>query len=168
MPTGAILESVPRSSSTLSNTGALSSGRLGLYAVYLTAGQTITSITFLSNATPLAVGTNQWFGIFTDVRAIARLTADDTSTAWAATALKTLALSSSYLVPSSGIYYVGIMVAAGTVPTLATVNTGVTTHGALTPIIGGTSSTGLTNPASCPDPAGAITASSNRPYFYLS
>lgn len=139
------------------NVAALSTGRLTLQAIWLTAGMVITSISFASATTALGTGTNQLFGLFDVNRNLLAVTNNDTSTAWAANTVKTLNLTAQYTVPYTGFYYIGVMVAATTVPTLKghTAFTASQLHGAA-PIIGGTSSTGLTT--ALPNPAAAITA----------
>lgn len=164
-PTGALMATTDRYA--LTTTAPLVSGRLHLVAIDLPKGLLITSITFVSSTTALVTGTNQWFGLFDSSRVPLRLTADDTSTAWAATTAKTLTLSSTFTTTYAGLHYIGIMVAAATVPTLS----GTAGHAhvsALAPILSGASSTGLTTPASCPNPAGAITAGANIPWAYVS
>lgn len=136
---------------------ALSTGRLSLYRIILAANTTITGISFLSGTTALSGGSNQWFGIFSLGLVPLRLTNDDTSTAWAGNAFKSLNLSSTYVIPTDGWYYLGICVVATTVPTFRGVTSSSTPTTAAPPV-GGTSSTGLTNPASCPNPVAAITA----------
>ena len=167
LPTNAVAESFDRRIFTAANISELSSGRLSLYAIALPAGKTIKAITFRSGTTALATGTNQWFGLFDSTRAQLALTDDDTSTAWAANTLKTKSFAAPFVTTYSGLYYVGILVAATTVPSLYGF-AGNSTIAGLAPVLKGTSSTGLTNPASCPNPAGAITAGANLPYFYLS
>jgi hypothetical protein len=86
---------------------------------------------------------------------------NDTTTAWAANARKTLALTSTFTTTYSGLYYLGIMVAATTVPTIKgnTAKTG-GQLGAGAPSLGGTSTTGLTTalPATAAAP-GLVTTS---------
>lgn len=69
--------------------------------------------------------------------------------------MKTLSLAAQYTVPSTGLYYVGIMVAATTVPTIKgqAAPSASQLHGTA-PILNGTSSTGLTT--ALPNPAAAI------------
>lgn len=167
LPSGALAQAFDRNLWAPADSAQLLSGRLSLYGVSLAKGQVLTSITFRSGTTPLAVGTNQWFGVFTSARAIGRLTGDDTSTAWAANTMKTLTLSSTYTVPATGLYYIGICVVASTVPTLFGIS-GNTSLAGVTPVLRGSSSTGLTNPASCPDPVTAPSATGVQPYFYVS
>ncbi len=94
-------------------------------------------------------------------------TSNDTTTAWAANTVKTLNLTAAYTVPYTGFYYLGIMVAATTVPTIKghTAFTATNVHG-LAPITNGTSSTGLTT--ALPNPAAAITVATTSAYGYVS
>jgi len=170
MPTGALGHSFDRRFGGNSEL-TITSGTLNLFGVYLPANQTITSISFFSGGTSLSVGTNQWFGIFDSSRAPLRFTSDDTSTAWGTNTVKTLNLTSTYTPSTSGDYYIGIMVAATTPPTLrCSVQAGGTEIIQLAPIVQGKSSTGLTNTASCPNPAAAMTGNGHLKvaYFYWS
>lgn len=161
---GALAETVPRHLPASAIT--LTSGRLHLVAISLPAGLTITSITFVSGA-GLSGLSNQWFGLFDSSRVPLRLTGDDTSTAWALNTAKTLNLSSTYATTTAGLYYLGICVVASGIGTIAAQASTVIMTG-FSPIISGSSSTGLTNPASCPNPAGALTATSTIPFAYVS
>lgn len=106
---------------TTSNLSALTSGVMLSVAFPLQAGDVVTNLTFVSGATALATGTNHWFALYdtSSTPALLRQTADQTSAAWAANTVKTLALSSPYLVQTPGIYWASVMVAASTAPTLA-------------------------------------------------
>lgn len=140
----------------------LTSGTLRLQGIMLMGGVTITSITFASGSTALAVGTHQIFGLYDDdlgtssgtARALLRGTSDDTSTAWAASTAKTLNLTSTYTTTRSGFYYLGLLVAASTPPNIISQNASNAVIGALGSIPGGnTTNTGLTalpNPAAAP------------------
>ena len=142
---GALYETFDRCLCDEVNTAALSSGRLSLQAIYLPAGVTINSISFWSATTALATGTNQLFGLYDQNLNLLRSSVNDTSIAWAANSRKTLSLTSAFTTTYSGLYYLGIMVAATTVPTLKgnTAKTGGQLN-AGTPSMGGTSTTGLT------------------------
>ena len=155
---GCKAETFPRHLVPEVNTSALATGRLTLEAITLRQGDVLTSIRFWSATTAAGTPTNQIFGIYDANLNLVANTSNDTTTAWAANARKTLSLTSSYTVPSTGLYYLGIMVTATTVPTLKgmTAVTGGQLRGA-TPNLGGTSSTGLTT--SLPNPAAAITVS---------
>jgi hypothetical protein len=165
-PNAAIAEIYPRTQGTTSQ-ALLSSGRLSMAAIRLLAGQVVSTISFASGSTALSGGSNQWFALFDSSRNMLRVTNDDTSTAWAAQAIKTLTCSSSYTVPTTGLYYLGICVVATTVPTI----TGTTMGGGpglAAPAIAGNADTGLTNPASCPATTIALTTPSGFPWGYVS
>lgn len=102
-----------------SDTAPLTTQVLTTVAVPLEAGDIVTNITFISGATAANTPTNYWFALYSIAGALLAQTADQTSTAWAADTVKTLALSSAQLISTSGIYYVGIMVKATAVPSLA-------------------------------------------------
>jgi lysophospholipase L1-like esterase len=161
---GALAETVPRHFPASAIT--LTSGCLHLVAISLPADLTVTSITFVSGA-GLSGLSNQWFGLFNSSRVPLRLTADDTSTAWALNSAKTLNLSSTYTTTTGGLFYLGICVVASGMGTIAAqASTSIMTGFA--PIISGSSSTGLTNPASCPNPAGSLGATWTIPFAYVS
>lgn len=88
--------------------------------IHLQAGDLITNLSFVSGATAAGTPTNWWFALYSDAATPALLlqTADQTTTAWAAFTVKTLALSSAYTVPRTGVYWAAIHVKATTVPTL--------------------------------------------------
>lgn len=166
LPTGAKAQTFRRGLQ-ISNLGALLSGALNLVAVYLHAGDVVSTITFLSSSTAAVTPTNQWFALYDAARTKLAVTNDDTTTAWGSATLKTLTLTSPYTVTTSGLYYLGVCVVAATVPSLG----GQTASGIVTgiaPVMSGRSSTGLTDPASAPATAGSITAQNLHPWAYCS
>jgi hypothetical protein len=166
-PDAALYETFSRYN-TDGNQSCLESGRLFLCGLWLPTGLTITSITAHSRSTAASVPLNQWFAMFDNSRNKLAVTVDDTTTAWAANALKTLVLAATFTTTYSGIHYLGIMVTATTVPTLSGLGAPPAV-GALTPKLQGGSTAALTNPASCPATAGepAVFLTS-RPYMYVS
>lgn len=88
--------------------------------IYLTAGDVVTNLSFCSGATAAGTPTNWWFALYSTAAtpALIAQTADQTSTAWAAATVKTVALTAAYTVPTTGIYWAAIHVKATTVPTL--------------------------------------------------
>lgn len=143
----------------------LATGSLQLQAIYLPANTLISSITCVSGGTAAGTPLNQWFALYDSSLNKLAVTADDTSTAWAANAAKTLSFATPFTTTYSGLYYIGVMVKATTVPTLAGANTRSAIN-ALTPKGQGVSTTGLTNPASAPATAAAITAAAGTFYAY--
>lgn len=145
---------------------SLVSGRLQVAGGFLLlAGVTYTSLSFMAN-TAVVSPLNQWFCLVDQSRNVIVKTVDDTTTAWGANTIKTLAFSAPYTPVANIAVYGGIVVVATTPPQLdgVTVNAAVM---ALTPIITGSSTTGLTNPASLGATAAAITSSTIHPWCYL-
>lgn len=163
---GTISESIPRILCAEANLAVLTSGTLFLQAIYLRAGQRVSNISFHSATTALATGTNQFFALYDINRALLAQTANATSTAWAANSIATRALTAPYTATYSGLYYVGIMIAATTVPTLKGLTAKTASQlAAQTPILHGNSSAGLTT--ALPNPAAAITAGVNAVWAAL-
>jgi hypothetical protein len=158
---GALYETFDRNLCDEVNTAVLSSGRLSLQSIWLPAGITINSISFWSATTAGATLTNQLFGLYDNNLNLLRQSNNDTSTAWAANARKTLTLTAPFTTTYSGLYYLAIMIAATTVPTLKgnTAKTGGQLN-AGAPSMGGTSNTGLTTalPATANAPAAVTTS----------
>jgi parallel beta-helix repeat protein len=166
-PTAALAETVPRGGSTLGNNAAITSGTLRLVAIPLPSGLLVSSITFVSGSQAAVTPTNQWFTIHDSARLMQGVTADDTTTAWAANTAKTLNLGTPYLTTYDGLYYLGIMVAAGTVPSLHAVVSLLAVTG-LAPVLYGNADTGQTTPPVAPFTAAAPTASGVIVYGYVS
>ncbi len=158
---GALFETVDRNLCDEVNTAVLSTGRLSLQAIYIPANTLVTSISFWSATTAAGTPTNQIFGLYDSSLNLLRATTNDTTTAWAANSRKVLSLTSTFTTTYSGLYYLGCMVTATTVPTLKgnTAKTGGQLGGAA-PSMGGTSTTGLTTslPATAAAP-GLVTTS---------
>lgn len=164
-PTSTVVESCPRTQAG-GDLAVLTSGFLFMWAVEFQEGDIVTDVTFRSGGTPAGTPLNQWASLWDSARAQLRLTADLTTTAWAANNPQTFTYTSPYRITASGLYYVGLTVVATTPPTLRGVagQSGVT---GIAPILAGASNAGLTNPASAPNPADALVAQSNTPYFYV-
>jgi hypothetical protein len=157
-PTGTLAESMDRSICPEVNaTIPTASGTLFMQAIYLTVGMTVSNIMWHSAATAGATITHWMFGLYDISRNLLATSTDQGAAAWAAQTMKTLAMTTPYLVPSSGIYYVGMFMAATTIITSkgGTAKTG-GQLAAQVPILHGTSTTGLTT--SLPNPAAAITS----------
>lgn len=154
---GAVAETIPRNLCQEVNTAALTSGTLYMAAIYLRAGEVVSSISFMSATTAAGTPTNGFFGLYSAARAKLAESANFTTEAWAAQTLKTKEMTTPYVVPTSGLYYLAIMITATTVPTLKghTALTGGQLHGTA-PILHGNSDAGLTT--SIPAGAAAITA----------
>lgn len=166
--TGCLAATFNRQQVSSATQAALTSGTLTMVAIPLTQGTVVTNISFFTGSTAGATMTNWWFGLFDESRNKLAISADQTSDAIASNTKHTLAMTTPYTVLTTGLYYVGIMVAATTVPTLAGIAVTAVTARNVAPITAGTSSTGLTTPASCPSPAGALTAIGQAVYAEVS
>jgi hypothetical protein len=155
--TGIFAETMPRETCPEVNTVApTASGTLFMQAIYLYAGQLVSNITVSSATTAAGTPTGGRVGLYSANRALLATSADQTTTAWAANTVKTLAMTTPYRVPTSGLYYIGFYMTATTVITTkgGTAKTGGQLASSV-PILHGTSTTGLTT--TLPDPAAAIT-----------
>jgi hypothetical protein len=156
--TNTLAETMPRETCPEVNaTIPTASGTLFMQAIYLKAGQLVSNITISSATTAANTPTNYFFALYSGARALLAQSTNQTTTAWAANTVKTLAMSTPYRVPTSGLYYIGLMMTATAVITAkgGTAKTGGQLAAAV-PILHGTSTTGLTT--ALPDPAAAITA----------
>lgn len=155
-PSGCLAETIQRNVCPEVNTSALTSGTLYMMAIYLKAGTLVSNISFFSATTAAGTPTNGFFALYDSSRNLLANCANFTTEAWAANTIKTKAMSTAYRVTVSGLYYLGIMITATTVPTLkgGTAKTGGQLAGTAL-ILHGNSTTGLTT--SLPNPAAAIT-----------
>jgi len=145
------------------NTTIATTGQIYMQAIWLNAGTVCSNISIFSATTAAGTPTHYCFGLYDSSRNLLATTADQTSTAWAANTIKTLALTSPYTVLTSGIYYIAFMMTA---TTICTVKGGTARiNGALSftsPFLSGVSSTTYstgTAPASVGAPAAAVTTS---------
>lgn len=132
---------------------ATTDGTVHLFAIQLSAGQVVKAVNFVVGGTGATTPTNQW-GLLADSSSspvILGISANGTTAAIAAGALLTYTLTTPYLVVNPGTYYVGIVTKSAAAPTLAGAVaipasvTGAITTG--TPILAGTSTTGITSTA---------------------
>lgn len=91
-------------------------------AVPVQTGDLISNITFVSGATGAGTPTNWWFALYDGSGALLSQSADQTTTAWAASTAKTLTLTTSQRVSAATVVYAAVMVKATTVPTLIGAN----------------------------------------------
>lgn len=101
-----------------SDAAALTTAVMTSVAVPLNVGEVVTSLSFLSGATAADTPLNWWFALYSPAGALLAQTADQTTTAWAADTLKTLALATPQTLSATGVYYAAVMVKATAPPTL--------------------------------------------------
>jgi hypothetical protein len=171
LPDGAFAESFPRTASAASTT--ITSGTLWLAPIALPANVAIGHLAFISSSTGAVAPTHWWFGLYDKSRVQLATTSDQGSAAWGSFTLKSLAVAttaggaaSSFTTTYSGLYYVGMVMAATTPVNLLGVNVSQSIFGTTPPILGGTSDTAQTTPPAFPHTAGAITPN-NALYAYV-
>lgn len=164
-PTGSIAETFPRDATA--NGSVLVSARLHFVSIHLDAGQVVTNETWHAGTTAAGTPLNQWACLYSSARAKLAVSDDATTAAWAADTPKTFTLTTPYTVPTSGLYYLGLCVVATTVPSLRSLASSAAING-IAPVRSGFADTGLTDPASAPATAAALTATTSVPYVYLS
>lgn len=151
---------------------ALTSGTLNLAAIHFGAGTTISNVGFVTGATAGVTMTHWWACLVDQNLVVQAVTADQTSGAIGASTWFQLAFTTAYKTLYSGLYYVGLMIAATTEPTLvgaaAPQAALVTGTGAPALKLGGASSTGLTTPPALGSAVTAPTAVAAVPYMYCS
>jgi hypothetical protein len=168
LPTAALAQTMDRNQRMANLGSSLTSGTLRLMEIELPSGLLVTSITTFSGTSGVTSPTAQWFGLFSSAFATLRLTPDDGGGAWAANTAKTLNLASPFTTTYSGRHYIGVNVTAGTPPTLVGLETVTQIAVTAAPIMGGASSTGLTDPASCPATVATPTTCTQLFYAYVS
>lgn len=153
---GTLAETMPREICPETNSTMAVSGTLNMQAIYLKAGQLVSNISLCVATTAAGTPTNSRFALFDGSRNLLAESANQTTLAWAANSVRTLAMTTPYRVPTSGLYYIGYWMTATIVPTLKGFTGKLGGQLAATaPVIHGSSSTGLTT--TTPNPAAAIT-----------
>lgn len=142
---GNLAETYPRNIVPGVSNAALTSGTLFLQAIYLRAGTICSSISFFAGSTGVTSPTNQIFSLYDGNRNLLANTSNDTTAAWSTLTIKTLNIATPYTITQTGLYYLGIMVTATTVPNLIGMAALTTSqlHGQA-PILHGNSTTALT------------------------
>ena len=155
---GSIAETIPRM--VASGNITPTSSTLRTTAVYLYAGQVISNITFATYTTAGATVTGTWGGLFTSnagysTFTLVAATAQQGVSSLAASSYFTWPIatiasgaSSTYTVPTTGIYYIGVCITATTMPTLTGLFMTTAANGGAAPPLQAGTLTGSTNPAS--------------------
>jgi hypothetical protein len=155
--TGSLAETMDRVYCPEVNTVIGTTGQVFCQAIWIPVGITVTNISFHSATTAAGTPTHYVFALYDISRNLLASSADQASAAWAANTLKTLAVGTPYLIPSTGLYYLMLSVVATTVPTIkgGTARTGGQLAGQA-PILNGLSSTTYST-GTAPASLGAIT-----------
>src|SRR5215831_2036681 len=167
-PAAALAETFPRIVASAGSAQAPTSGTLSVVAIGLPQYMTLSAITMSTKGTAKAGGTHGWYVLLDSGRVVRMVTADqtDAATVWGTTNTAYTLATNSYTTTYTGLYYLGIMVAATTMPTIlsagAAASTGIVSAA---PILAGTSSTGQTTPPALGATMGALTAVVNLTFY---
>jgi hypothetical protein len=131
--------------------------------VYLRAGTAVTTLGTRTWSTLMTNPTAQWMCLVkqSDLSVLAK-TQDKTTEAWAANTDKTFTVTGGpYIAPADTLAYIGFVILSNGTGTIGVSATGSVTGYGVAPILAGTSTTGLTDPASLGATAAAVTAVAN-------
>lgn len=167
-------ESCPRDQSFNNAVPIAAAGVMYHVAIVCLAGDVITNITMRSGGTAAVGPTNWWFALYSSAATPALLsqTADQLTTPITQQTNFTIALAAPQTIPTTGVYYGCVMVAAsGAIPTFngkTSLSNGTMSNGILTgqKRLAGFSGSGLTGTA--PGTIASPTTTSSIPYVALS
>lgn len=164
LPTGGKISNIPLAV-VRDNAGPLVGGRLQMVRVPVRAGETYSGIAFVANSQGTGM-THQVFALYRPDLTLIGTTVDDLATAWNSGTKKRLALVTPYTPTEDGWVYAGIVVTGTGMPTIWGIQT-VVQMNSLLPVSHGSSNTGLSDPASFPSTASAVTPLSTTPLVIL-
>jgi hypothetical protein len=146
-PTGVLASTLSRTTPLAS--ASHSSGTIRGTLIPLPAGLLITGITFCSSTAALTGPTNQWFALLDNNYNLLRQTVNDTTNAWATSARKSLALTSTFTTTYSGFHNLIVCVTNNPVTSFG-IAVSASLSGVITapPLLGFVGDTGLTT--TCP------------------
>jgi hypothetical protein len=171
-PTGCLAQTISRRTIIGGTTLANSSVAYGVL-IPLYAGQVIGHLGWNTVATAAVTPTHQWMALLDLSGHLLATTSDGTTTAIPANtqfqypiAQIASGASSTYTVPTTGEYYIALMIVAGTMPTGGGVNTALnTTAVELSPPLFVTFGSGLAGPPSFPTTETLAATNLGSPYF---
>ncbi len=166
---GAVAQSFDRAAATIADLTIATTGQLYYMQLPLPVGALVSALTFRSGETAASTPTHQWACLMDSTRAIQAISADKTTTAWAADTDVTFTMGTAFRIPSGGPWYAGLMVAASTVPTIDGVVDYDAENATDPPILCGVGTpTSATVPPALLVVQGAITASANKAWVGVS
>lgn len=153
-------------------TATSASGVKNMTAVFLPKNTIVNNLNMVTGTTAAITPTHQWMGLYDNTRKLLAISADGLTAAMAgSTALvypianTAAGAATSFVTTYTGLYYIGVVVVAGTQPTWSGV-TGTVANNTQPPIVAGTSDTGLTVPETFPTTAAVITPTAQALYAY--
>lgn len=117
-PTGTLAETIPRNVCTETNNIVSTTGQVALQLIFLRAGTVVTNISICTATTLATTPTHAAIGLCSLTGTVLATSADQTSTAMAANTLFKFAMTTPYVVPTTGAYYIAWGMTSGGQPTL--------------------------------------------------
>lgn len=171
-PAGATAQSLPRTMVTSAAEALGGTGVLVMQAIALPANTVVNNLNWVIGTTAAVTPTHQWGALFNASRVQLATTTDGLTTAITAGLTLTSPIAAiaqgaatSFTTTYTGLYYVGLLITAGTMPTVEGA-TGVATASTVPPILSGTSTGSLTTPTAFPTTATALTPTAAQIYTY--
>lgn len=167
-PDTTLRRSLPRDQAHDATIALATTGKMTLGKVTMEAGDPATYLSFVSGGTAGATMTSWWLALFDPDGKLVGQTADQVAGAIAANTVFTIALATATKAKQSGVYRVGLCIAASTVPTVLglTIAPAITTG---TPAEGTIAEeTTATYTTTAPSTLPALTARRGTPYFVVS
>jgi hypothetical protein len=168
-PSGATAETCPRRYASTSSS-AQNTGTLYATAIAMASGILVSNITMASGTAAKTGGTHGWYVLLDSGLVVRAVTADqtDAATVWGVAQTAYTLATNSYTTTYTGLYYIGVMVAATGMPTfLAATATGNAVNG-VAPVLAGSSSTSQTTPPSTGTTMTSLSGASRQFYAYTS
>ena len=174
-PTNCVASTLDRSCTAFNQTTALGgTGVLMLCAIFIPANTIVNNFNFVTGSTAAVTPTNQWACLCDNNRNLLAISGNGLTAAIAANTVITTAVANtaagaaaSFTTTYGGLYYFGIAITAGTMPTMMGTTDSATTIKNIPPILVGSSTTGLTVPSTFPTQYAAMTATTSPFYAYL-
>jgi hypothetical protein len=170
LPTGKIAQTIPRDIGAVTNNVAAvhTSGVETVMWIYFHAGQVVSNIDYWSGTTAAVSPTHQWCTLRDASLNLLGVTDDKTTEAWPANTGKTFAVASPYTIPTSGRYNIGFVMTAATMISGVGISAGGSINPQVLPLRMGSTGSGLTTPATAPNPAAALTTIGALQYITVS
>ena len=137
-PTGTIAETIPRNVCTETNNVIFTTGQIAMQLIWLRAGTTVSKISICTATTLATTPTHNAIGLVSVAGVMLASSADALTQAMAAQTLYTWTMTTPYIVPTTGAYYVAWGLTSGGQPTVKgqTAVTNGTLFGTTPPVYG--------------------------------
>lgn len=151
-PTGTLAETISRNCCIESNNTVGTTGQVSMQLIWLRAGTLVSNISICTATTLATTPTHAAIGLCSLTGTVLATSADQTTTAMAANTLYKIPMTTPYLVPTTGWYYIAWSMTSSGQPTLkgmATITNGIL-FGSTPPVFGVSSVAYVSGPLTGP------------------